>query len=343
VSRVVVFGTDQRAEGEITADLDRGWMLTGHPAVAGGGSTRLTLSDADAIQPFLQFGALVLVQHPTLPNWAGMIDPPWSATLPVSAAVYNAEYLLSLRSPEEPVMITGSVGSIVERMLEMFNEPDDLFIRIGDISGADPTQREETLDQRNYWDQLKALIERSGCEMQTRPEKDADGRLVIYLDISTRIGLDTNFLYSDGRNGNAAFLSPILDGPIVNRVMGIGDESGADSRLTTDPFIDDESGKLYRVRSQVVQFRGVTEQSTLDQYAQIYLGKYANPRFSFLMDIIDKGDAFLNAKLGNTGIIHVSNAYLPGGVHGWRGLGRIVGLAYTESQNRLTAKVEAYG
>jgi len=343
MSRIVVFDNDHRAEGEITANLDRGWMLTGHPSVTGGGSTTLTLPDAAAIKPFLQFGRMVLVQHPRLPSWAGMIDPPWKALLPVEVAVYNAEYLLSQRAPDEPVMIEGSVGTIASQMIEMFNVGDDLFVRIGDISNADPTPRQETLDGRNYWEQLSALLERSGCEMQARAEKDADGHLIIYLDISTRIGIDTGFLYFDGRGGNATFSDPVLSGPIVNHVIGIGDESGQESRLRTAPFLNTESSELYRLRSEIVQFRDVREQSTLDRYSQTYLSNWAFPKFSFTMNVIDKGDAFVNARLGNSALVHISNTYLPGGVRGWKGLARFVAMAYTESASQLSVLAEAYG
>jgi len=340
MSRVVVFGTDQKAEGEITTMFNRGWMLAGNPAVSGGGSTTLTLTEADAVKPFFQFGRMVLVQHATLPSWAGMIDPPWSAGLPMSVAVYNAEYLLSLRSPEESATLSGSVGSIAAKMLEMFNAPEDLFVRIGDTSKADPTTRTETLDGRTYWEQLSAMLKRLGCEMQTRAEKDASGRLVIYLDIAQRLGIDTGFLYSDGMGGNATFESTIVDGPIVNRVVGIGSESGQVSRLRTAPLINESSTKQYRTRSQMVQWQDVREQSTLDLYSRNYLNYRAYPQFSFLMNIMDKGDAFLNARLGNVVIAHYANAYFPGGVRGFRGKARILALAYTEATNLLTAKME---
>jgi hypothetical protein len=341
MSRLQVFGPDNRLDGEIITMLDRGWMLTGHPSVTGGGSTMLNLTTDQATNSFLQFGRLVLATHPRLPSWAGVLDPPWSMLAPVQVAAYNAEYLLSLRSPDVPSFLLGSVGDIAGQMLRMFNERDDFFVRVGDTSRADPTSRQLTLDGRTYWDQLKALLERSGCEMQTRPEKDADGRLVIYLDIATRIGIDTHFLYFDGTEGNIT-LNPqdaVLDGPITNRVIGMGDESGQASRIRTDPIFDEDSIQLYRMRSELVQFRGVTEQSTLDRYSRNYVAYRAFPRFSFLMNILDKGDAFANARLGNSAMVHISEAILPGGIRGWRGLARIVALAYTESQNLLSAKM----
>lgn len=341
MSRIVAFGRDQKAEGEITAMLDRGWMLAGNPAVTGGGSTTLTLTAEQAVKPFLQLGRMVLVEHAKLPNWAGMIDTPWTAQLPVQTAVYNAEYLLSLRSPETPTVIEGSVGYIAARMIDMLNAEDDLFVRIGDVSQADPTPRPlPLLDSRTYWEQLSELVQRSGCEMRVRPEKDASGRLIIYLDIATRIGVDTGFLLSDGKDGNAVFREPVLDEPVINRVVGTGDEAGQTSRLETRPFFDQDSISIYRMRSQKVQFRDVREISTLEQYTQNYMIYSAYPRFSFLVDVKDKGDAWFNMRLGNSALAHFSEAYLPGGVRGFRGTVRILAMAISESENNLlTVKV----
>jgi hypothetical protein len=179
--------------------------------------------------------------------------------------------------------------------------------------------------------------------MLARPERDADGRLVIYLDIATQIGINTGFLFFDGRAGNITIgnQDAVLDGPIINRVVGTGDEAGESVRLRTVPFINEDSRQIYRTRSQLVQFRDVREQATLDKYSQIYLSYRAFPKFTFLMNVLDLGDAFLNSRLGNIAMAHVSEAVLPGGVQGWRGPVRIVAMAYTEDQNLLTAKVEA--
>lgn len=340
MSRVMVFSANQFSVGELTTLVDRGWMLAGNPAVAGGGSTTLSLTNDQAALNYLQFGRMVLVTHERLPNWAGMLDTPWNFMPPVSVAAYNAEYLLSLRTPEAPVTLTGSVGNLAAQILDMFNRYDDLAVRIGDTSKADPTPRTETLDGRNFWEQLTAIIARAGCEMLARPEKDASGRLVIYLDIATRLGIDTNFLYSDGPNGNATFSNGVLNGPIYNRVIGTGDESGAVSRLRTRPFLNEASSTAYRMRSQTVQFRGVTELSTLEQYTQNYTNYYGTPKFSFLMNVLDKGDAFQNIRLGNTVLVHISQAYLPGGIQGLRGTARVLAMAYTEGQNLLTVKAE---
>jgi hypothetical protein len=344
MSRALFFGRNHVSEGEASLMIDRGWMLAGNPSVNGGGSTTLTLTDAQALQPWMQFGRMVLVNHPRLPNWAGMLDTPWSIASPVQVTAYNMEYLLSLRMPDTTMTLSGSVGQIAARIIELCNAGDDLFLRIGDVSRADPTTRQATLDDRNYWEQFKSLLERSGAEMQVRPEKDADGRLVIYLDIAQRLGLETNYLYytrdENGRTGNAILQGGTYEGKIVNQVVGMNDQSDPVSRLYSPVYLDEASARAYRLRSEKVQFRGVVEQSTLNLYSQNYLSYARSPKLSFVLHILDKGEAFQNARLGNTAYVHLPDAILPGGTQGWRGLARILAMAYSESSNLLTVKME---
>lgn len=341
MARILFFSPGlNKSEGEVSTEFDRGWMLAGHAGVRGGGSTTLKLSEDVLRNSFLDIGRMVFVSHPKLPNWAGMIDVPWDAEKSSTVAVYDAEYILSLRTPENPYFLKGSVGTIAAQMIDLFNAGDDFFVRIGDVSRADPTPREETLDGQTYWEQLKALVERAGCELQSRSERDSDGRVIIYLDIAKQLGTDTGFLFVDGRDGNASFSDPVLDGPIINRVVGIGDESGVESRLQTMPFLNAESIKKYRMRSRMVQFEGVTELATLEQYAQVYLEQHAFPRFRFIMDVVDTGEAYQNVRLGNTIRVQAAKVRLPGGIRGWRGAARILAMAYTDADNGLAAIVE---
>ena len=339
MSSLLIFDADKKKAGEIIAMFDRGWMLTGNPNLTGGGSTTLTLTESQARNELLQFGRSILVTHSKLPNWAGVIDPPWNVTPPVQTAIYNAEYLLSMRSPDAPIVLTGTVANIVSKILEMCNQYRDLFVRLGDTSRADQTVRSVNIDNRNLWEQLKSFLTRSSCEMQVRSQIDADGRLINYIDLAQQMGITTNFLYYTGENGNATLAGGTLDGPIINKVIGVNNASGQDSRLYTSSYRELESIKLYGMRSEVAQFDGVQEQSTLDRYTQNYLSARSFPSFSFVLSVLDKGDAFMNARLGNIAMVHIPEARLSGGKVGWRGLARILAMAYTESQNLLSIKM----
>lgn len=340
LSRVIIYGLDRKPLGEFVREVDRGWMLTGNPSVSGGGQTTLSLTSDLLAKHYWQLGHMVAIYHDKLPTWAGVIDTPWD-TGSLQVTCYNAEYLLNLRAPEQSLVLDGSVGSIIEQMLLYFNAGQDMFVRVGNTARADQTTRQVVLDQRTYWEQIKTLLTRAGCEMTTRIEKDADGRLVVFLDIATLAGVDTGFLYVDGQDANAYFREARLDGEIVNRVVGLGDESGQASRLITQPYFDEASIKLYGLRSRVVQFRDVRDQGTLDRYAEVYVHYSAYPKFSFLMDVLDKGDAYRNVRLGNLVRARISNANLPAGQQGWYGVARVLAMAYSESTGLLTTKLEA--
>ncbi len=332
MSRIVIFDASNRSAGEFAGRISRGWAITGNPNVRGGGETGVVISAAIAAKPWIQFGRMVMVQQDKLPAWAGMIDPEWDCQAPVEMSVYNIEYLLSLRTPDEVVKFTGNTAAIVGKIIELINSQEELYLRLGRTDRDH--SREETLDRRPFWEQLKALIERAGMEMVLRPEVE-NSRLIIYMDIQTRLGKNTNYEYKDGENGNMTVTGARVIKPAWNRVIAINDAASEESRLQTKPFVDAESVRKYRLRSRVVQFRGVTELSTLEQHAQTYLDENSRPWLVLNVAIKDKGNAFINARLGNEAIFHAANIRLPGNIHGWRGSARILAMAYDEPTHTL--------
>lgn len=332
MSRVVVFDLNGASAGEFEARIPRGYSLTGNPNISPGGSTSATISIDLAARSWLQFGRLAVVRGNNLPDWAGMIDPDWAADGPVGLTLYNVEYLLSLRTPDDAVKLTGTTASIAGQMIDMINRQEETLLRLGETEPD--VSREETLDERPFWDQLKAMIERAGMEMQIRPQVTA-GRLTLYMDIRRQLGATTNFEYKDGQGGNMTVTGAKVSKQIWNRVIGYNDGSTKQSRLVTAPIVDETSRALYRLRSKKIQFRGVRDAATLRQNALTYL--YANswPTIELTVKIKDKGHAFSNAGRGNSAIFHASNVWLPGGRKGWRGVARMLAMAYDEPTNTL--------
>ncbi len=337
-SRVVVYGLDNRSVGELRGIVNRGWTLIGDPNVKPGGQTSIILDDISASKPWLQLGRVVMIDHAKLPRWAGVIDTPWSAKLPVKASIYDIEYLFNLRTPDAPVLLAGTTGDIVQTMLEQINAQEETYLRIGQVD--DDVTRQETLDERPYWEQLTSLIERAGMEMQIRPVQE-EGRLYLYVDVLERVGRDTGFLFHDGQNANMNVLDASIDNEIWNRVIGIGDESTLKDRGRTAPMYEPASIRDFRLRSQNVQFRDVREVSTLARYTATYVRAASRPVLRLKVIIEDVGDALRNVAAGNTGIFHAYNIYLPGGTIGWKGEGRMKAIAYDESTNTVGMTVEA--
>lgn len=339
MSRIVVFDLNNQAVGEFNAVCNRGWMVYGNAGVDGAGMTTVQIPDDVASKPWLQLGRLVLVQSPPLPPWAGVIDTPWKVNLPVALTLYNAEYLFSLRTPDVAARYTGSVSKIVDRILQIMSDQENLYLSLG-VNSDDRSYREETLDQRAVWDQLRAMLERTGHEMILRPERDADNRLHLYADVGVGLGQNTGFLLDDGGPGkNMTVIDAYVNGKIINRVMGVSGQSTAEEQLKSDVFEDQDSQNLYRTRSEVVQFRDVTQISTLNNYTKMYLAAYKGPYLDLTVDVKNVGETFNNLRPGNQLIAHTSKVYLPGGVHGWRGTVRALVMVYDEAQDTVRMKL----
>lgn len=344
MSRILFFNLDGTQSGEIHANCNRGW------AINDGGKATLTLPASDAIEPWLQFGRMALMVHGRksgdtatgiLPMWGGMIDPPWRAMQPVQMNIYNAEYLLSLRAPDVRLQLHGRAAKVALQLVGNANKLETLPIVEGELDLSTPSLDEETFELNSIWDQLVAYIKKHGMEMQFRPGLDPSGRIVVYMDVQRRIGNDTNFLLQDGDLPNMQITDAQVIGTIYNRAIGNSNGSSAGKDLNTNPMTDDDSIQKYRLRNTVMQFANQTYMSSLKTLTRNALDAAAWPRLKITTNVIDQGDTFSHLRLGNSLIVHASKLILPGGVQGWKGIARIMAMAYDESKNLVTMNLEA--
>jgi len=334
VSRIIVFDLNNAPVGEFTADCDRGWILLGNTGVSAGAETTVEITTEIAAQPWLQLGRMVLVEQPPLPSWAGVIDMPWTAAPKITLTIYNAEYLLNLRTAERSVGVIGPMAAVISEMIHLANEQEPLYISLGNTGGVQD-QFNEVIEQTNIWDQMVEILEQSGYEMVIRPQRDIHNHLSIFVDIGLGLGIDTGFLLHDGDNGNMAVTSAVVDGGAINRVRGISGQSSEAEQLATDIFEDQPSQDIYRTRSQTLQFRNVTQRTVLNQYTQNFLTNTSLPYIDLTVEVRDSNDAFANLRVGNRLLVHAASVYLPGGHVGWRGTARILAMAFDEKRNAM--------
>jgi len=336
MSRIIVFDLNNNPIGQFSADCNRGWILLGNTGVSDGGQTTVSIPTEVARLPWLQLGRMVLVEEPPLPAWAGVIDMPWSGTPEegVELTFYNAEYLLSMRSAERSVQVVGSVASVIGEMIHQANIQEPIYMFLG-TTGNVQDQKDFVIEQANIWDQMIKLLEDSGYEMALRPQRDTHNHLSIYADIGLGLGVNTGFLLHDGDNGNMKVIQYAVDGGAINRVRGTSGETSESEQLETEVFEDQASQNIYRTRSEVIQFRNVTQLSVLNQYTQNYLSNVSMPYLTLTVDVLDVGDAFSNLRVGNRLIAHAAEIYLPGGKKGWRGTVRILAMALDERQRTM--------
>jgi hypothetical protein len=338
VSSLTVHDLDNRGVGKFSATCNRGWFLYGNPGVSYGGQTSVRVPDAVVGARWLQLGRMVYVPHQKLPAYAGMIDTPWQATLPMNLIIHNAEYLFSIRSPERSIKFIEPVPMIVEHMIRLMNEQENLFLSVGEASGGEI--HEETLDRRTFLEQLIAMLERTGYEMVLRPERGDGKQLRIYADIGVGLGEDTGFRLHDSLSGaNMKVVSASVDGVIINRATGMSGQSTAEAMLETDVLEAPESQGEYRTRSRTLPFRNVTQSSTLERYTQLYLDNAQAPYIDLTVDAYDVGETFFMLRPGNRLLVRSAKVYLPGGVRGWGGTVRVLTMAYDEAANTVKMKL----
>ncbi len=334
MSRAIVFDLNNNPVGAFNANINRGWVLLGNTGVSDGAQTTVAIPDEYIGKDWLQLGRMVLVERPPLPSWAGVIDTPWKASLPVEATLYNAEYLFALRAAEQSVLVTSSVGATISEMIKLANQEEPLYIQFGN-SGNVQDIYEKAIEQANIWDQMIEFLNDTGYEMIIRPQRDTHGKLSLIVDIGLGLGVDTGFLLHDGDQGNMQIIDATVDGRIINRVRGVSGETSEEAQLTTDILEDQDSQNLYRTRSDIAQFRNVTGQTVLNNYTQTLLNSSARPYLNLTVSIQDVGDTFKNLNLGNRVNVHASEVHLPGGLSGWRGTMRILGMAFDEEANSV--------
>lgn len=340
MSRAIVFDLNNQAVGEFPVTANRGYVLYGNPAVSGEPSIKITIPENVATQPWLQFGRLVLVQGNNMPAWAGVIDPPWQAQPPVTLTLYSAEYLFSLRVPDVVNLpIAAGAVDVIRTMIALANEQMELFVRLGETSQVDNVARQEVITQKKLWEQIRAFAERSGTELVLRPERDGE-HLIVNVDIGVQ-GRETGMLLQDGENIQITGAEVI--GTLTNRLTGMSSQSTTASRITTEPFLAEELAGLYRLRSDVVQFRNLSDKGTLEKHTQRELEYVSRPRLQITGNIV-LADAELanNVRVGNWFVVHAPKLLLPGGRRGWRGRMRIPKFFYNEKGNTANVTMEAF-
>ncbi len=340
MSRVKYYGLDNKRLGQFQATVPRGYTVDGIRSTGSGSQSETTLSASEILRTKLNLGWMVMIEG-RLPAWAGMIDTPWRARAPVGITIYPLTYLLSIRTPEIVEVLVGTVCQIVAQMIERINAQEELYLRAGDFDGDDIV-RTETLDQRSFWEQLNSLVARAGKELYLRPAEQ-DGTLIIYVDVKDCIGVDTGWLLHDGKSANIEVYDPVVDGKIINQLIGIGSQSAPGSRMTTAPQINQASKDAFRLRSGVTQFQNVVDDTTLQSNTQNELGVSSWPTLRIPIRILDVGDTFAQLGAGNGYMLHVSkNFYLPGGVkRSFRGYARLLALAYDEGNGAVGGLMEA--
>ena len=339
--RIRIFSRDGFPVAEFKATVERSWIIGDEAR----GLFVLPSRKTDMVnERVLQYGNWLLVESTALPPWVGVIDIPrrWSAR-DVTIHAYTPERVFKWRRGPVEAILNGSAGAIFEQLLAYVNQAQGTIIRAGNLwkNGA---QTQLTVNPSKLSEDLKRLQKRGGEEYQWRPSIDANGRLVVYADWLSRVGVDTSALLHEGKGGgNLETISNIFveDGPIVNDVLAYGDgETWSSKPMQT--VTDNASIGNYGLRQEARGYSGVIDLQTLANNASTHLAQYKSPLRTFRLNALNVGDTFRYMQVGNRMRLRLESV----GFYGSGGQGldtaiRIIGMAYDPGEkNQVNLVVE---
>lgn len=329
-SRVTIYNRLGDAIATIDTSTQRSWVLNSE----GMAELKLSLMDAKATYKYLNYGNLVTIEHETLPLWAGVIDTDrtWEKGA-VTVSLWSAERLLKFRRSSIATLVSeNTAGSLFMTLVNMANDEEDTLIREGQVFyGGVP--REETLDAKSIYEHIIQIAERTGYEWDIKSAKDNNNQLYFTANWYERAGYELQFMLDEGYNILAED-SPLKEqGEIINALLGIGDGSTDDSRVTYEET-DAASRDAYGLRQGTEDFNGNKELGTLTANVQARLTVTRNPIRTFKVTALDVGNTFLNLRLGNVLRLKMfSVGFLSDGATGVDTRVRIMGMRYEDERD----------
>jgi len=325
--RIRIFDPDGLPLAEFRAAVSRSWAIGDEGRAQFVYPSRKTNVVNEKV---LQFGNWLLIENTHLPPWVGVFDTPRTAATRTSTpSAYTPERVFAQRIGPLEEVVTGSPGTIFQRILYYVNLGDPTIIKAGTLWQGG-VARSETLNPSPLDKSLQRIQERSMEEYTWRPVVDAAGRLGVYADWLPLLGEETSALLHEGRGGgNVEAVGSIMveDGDIVNDVLAFGEGLSWQSKPNVRRFDVNSIGKYGR-RQASVEYSGVSDLQTLIDNADAYLQQHREPVRSFKINALNVGDTFKFMRLGNRMPLQFENVGFYAGGQGLQTTVRIMGMSY---------------
>ena len=333
MSKVVAYdGYSGTALGEILCSPNRAWLLNEYSQA----NFTLDIAYARSIRTLLKPGNLIMITHPDLPAWAGVIDLPveW-ADGTVTLHAYSAEYMLTENwRIGDGVKRTGQAGKIFTDIINLANKPEDLLFRMGDVFMGGST-RTETVDCVGLYSEINRIAARTGFEWCITPVLDDYNRLSFRASWYEFIGIRREDYLLDDRNTKVASTPLTEKGPILNNVIGIGTQTTTGSTPKYQ-YNDTASQAAFRMRCASVSFDGDKTAGTLETNTKNYVAKNSRPRNVLSLSALNIDNLYKKLAVGDTVRVIKNNV----GMVGIDTYSRITGLQYDEPKEEVSLTTE---
>jgi hypothetical protein len=324
----MVFSDDGRYLTDIRVKSTRSWVLNG----IGQADFVMAATDPKCRRTFLELGNLLLILHPSLPAWIGVIDKPrlWSNGT-VSVRAYEIMKIMQWRRTPENTKLTGTAGAIAQTLVAIGNTEGDMRIRLSVISG-DGTPREETMGD-SAWVHLQRVRARANNDIVVTYSLTG-GRLTAHAQWLAKAGTGEKPLVALVQNKNLEagdLLSE--DGDFYNDLLGKSDASSAGAQITSR-VIDTVSINQFGLRQGKKIFYGNRVQGTLDANTAREVKVNGRPRRNASQVALDIGDTFKSLRLGAVLRSRLTAAGFMGDRPAFAANVRIFGMRYTDGAGR---------
>lgn len=335
MSNIKIFNGDGYWMTNIIANADRSWMISKY------GSCEFTMpviSDK-CRERYLNFGNFIMIEHESLPPWAGMIDTPrvWGNNK-VKIKAYTPEYILNYRCVG---YLNDKVtpGTMFSKLIDIANRIDDT--RLFSIAPIDETGKAIKFELRyeKMYDFMRDKIAGAGYEWNINPVFE-NNRLRFEASLYEKFVNKVNFILAEGINIEANDDTLTEDGYIYNKYFGIGEGSSWSERVIY-PTQNDTSIAKYKYREGSVEV-GESGQSAVEEYTEKQLAVDKQPKLKFDVSAIDENNTFKWLRLGNVLPIILSVCGFNGDKVGTTANARITGMAYDESKGTCRLVLEEY-
>ncbi len=332
MSRIQIFGHDGYALTDVIANADRSWSLSKYGRCE---FTIPVISDK-CRRRYLEYGNFVLIQHPSLPAWGGMIDPPrtWGNNK-VTVTAYTAEYILNYRRVGfDTLKVTE--GGLFAHAIDIANKVDDSRIfKAAPIDESGVATTYELREEIMY----TYLRNKLTYEWHFVPVLD-NGRLLFEASLYEKFVNIKDFNLKDGYNIERSDDTLTEDGKIYTAYLGLGKGSSWGNRYQYKTEDTEASGRYgYREGLAEVDSRDV---ATIEETANKELKKNKKAQDSFDLSAIDKDGTFKQLDLGN--VLHASMSVcgFTGDKVGKSADVRITGMTYLENKGVCRLICEEY-
>lgn len=270
---------------EIDAPAFREWILNDI------GNANFTIKAA-GMEPYVQFGNYVLIEHDTLDAWVGVVvtPRPWA---PRSFTV-NAKSVMSLfgvRVGSYQQLVTGSWGQVFSQIISIVNAAEQTPLEIGTYTEG--ISYSSVVDMSNPYTYLQRAIAQAQTRLDFRPVV-TNGKMKIYVDMQPTLQTASELELTEGKNIKSGTGTVLEQGEIYNDVTVMG--VSLDQIKFVGRALDPISIQKYGLRQ--ILFSEGQSQADVDRLAAVRVLQYANPRRTLGFVASNEGDTFQYLRLG---------------------------------------------